>query len=483
MRQLFVPALFFVCALCLLSGWFSSCANIIPPTGGPRDSFPPVLMRATPKDSTLHFKDNKITLEFDEYITVDNPQDNVVIWPNPVKPPVIEGKLRNVTIKLKDSLEPNTTYTINFGRGIKDVNESNSDSSFSYVFSTGNQLDHHEIRGKVLLAETGKLDTTLLVVLQNNLADSAIEKMPPRYYAKLDGKGNFRFYNLPADTFRVFVVPNDYTKRYDDSTKLFAFLSKPLILSNAEAQPVTLYVYQEYKATEKRGTTSTTSKSSSAAGSKSSSKKKKDADSTLKVSAELDNGKQDILKGLSLVFSDTLQSFDSSKFHFTDTNYVALSPVHLTPDTTNTRLKLSYAWKENTAYKLIIEQDAIRDSTGRTLARNDTLSFTTLRESDYGSILMRFQNLDTSKHPVLQLVQNDKIVQSVPLTSYQWKQKFILPGDYELRMLYDANRNGVWDAGSYLEKRQPEVVQEIKLKTANKVTIRSNWDNEVNVSL
>ena len=464
-----------------LSAGFSSCANIIPPTGGPRDSLPPVLLKATPADSSVHFDENKITLDFDEYVTVDNPQDNVVIWPNPVKPPVIESKLHTVTIKLKDSLEPNTTYTINFGRGLKDVNEGNSDSSFSYVFSTGNRLDHNALKGKVVLAETGKLDTTLLVVLHNNLADSSIEKNAPRYFARLDGKGNFRFYNLPSDTFSVFVVPNDYTKRYDDSTKLFAFLSKPLIIRDSATKPVTLYAYQQFKATPKKAVSGETKSLSGT--NKTLGKKKKDADSTLKVTAGLENGKQDFLKGLVLSFSDTLRSYDSSKFHFTDTNYTPLPGFRLTPDTGFTKLTLAYQWKENTPYKLVIEKDAVSDSSGRMLGRNDTLSFITLRERDYGSLLMRFQNLDTSKHPVLLLIQNDKIVQSVPLTSYQWSQKFILPGDYELRMLYDANRNGVWDAGSYTDKRQPEIVQEIKLKTGTKTTVRPNWDNEVSVTL
>lgn len=481
MRSLLFSLILFIFLFVLLLGSYS-CANIIPPTGGPRDSLPPVMVKATPADSTVNFKDNKITLEFDEYVTVDNPQDNVVIWPNPVKPPVIESKLHTVTIKLKDSLEPNTTYTINFGRGLKDVNEGNTDSSFHYVFSTGSKLDHNVIKGKVILAETGKIDTTLIVVLQTNLTDSSIEKNPPRYYAKLDGKGNFRFYNLPTDTFNVFVLPNDYTKKYDDSTKMFAFINQPLLVKDSTTKPFTLYAYQEYKATDKKSS-SGAGKTSIATSAKTIAKKKKNADTTIKVSAELNNSRQDFLKNLHLVFSDTLQSFDSSRFHFTDTNYTPLADFQLIPDTTHTRLSLAYKWKPNTPYKLVIDKDAVKDSAGFGLAKNDTLSFFTLRESDYGSILMRFQNLDTSKHPVLELIQDDKIVISVPLTSYQWNRKFILPGDYELRMLYDTNQNGVWDAGSYKDRRQPEVVQQIKLKTGTKVTLRSNWDNEVNVTL
>ena len=483
MNRSFLFSLFITFLFVAAAAGFHSCANIIPPTGGPRDSLPPVLTKAEPDDSTTHFNTNKITLTFDEYVTVDNPQDNIVIWPNPKKPPTIESKLHTVTIKLRDSLEPNTTYTINFGKGLKDVNEGNTDKNFNYVFTTGSKLDKNTLKGKVILAETGKIDTTLLVVLHTNLNDTAIEKDPPRYYARLDNKGNFRFYNLPTDTFNVFVVPNDYTKRYDDSTKLFAFNNNPVYLKDTSTKPLTLYAYQAFKSTEKK-VGGSTSKSSAAVSVKPSQKKKKNVDTTIKVTADLDNGKHDFLKNLELTFSDTLQSFDTGKFHFTDTNYKALPLFTITPDTSNTKLIFSYRWKENTPYKLVIEKDAVKDSAGNHLQKNDTISFTTFRESDYGSIRMRFQNLDTSKHPVLQLIQNDKIVQSVPLTSYQWYQKFIRPGDYELRMLYDANRNGVWDAGNYANKRQPEVVQGVKTRSGSgKVTIRTNWDNEENISL
>src|SRR3954451_816629 len=247
-----IPATLLLFSVMLCMMWMgTSCANIIPPTGGPRDSLPPVLVTATPKDSTLQFKTNKITLSFDEYVQVDNPTENLVIWPNPKIQPEVTSKLRVVTIRLKDTLEPNTTYTINFGRSVKDINEGNADSVFRYVFSTGTKLDNSKLSGKVSLAQTGKIDSTLIVVLQQNMNDTAIEKLPPRYYSKLDSKGNFRFYNLPPDSFNVFAVPNDYTKRYDDSTKLFAFLGHPVYLGDTSAR-VNLFAYAEFKAEEKK---------------------------------------------------------------------------------------------------------------------------------------------------------------------------------------------------------------------------------------
>jgi hypothetical protein len=472
-----ITATFLLCCIMLCTVWMgTSCANIIPPTGGPRDSLPPVLVTATPKDSTLQFKTNKITLSFDEYVQVDNPTENLVIWPNPKIQPEITSKLRVVSIRLKDTLEPNTTYTINFGRSLKDVNEGNTDSAFHYVFSTGTKLDNNKISGKVTLAQSGSVDSTLIVVLQQNLNDTAIEKLPPRYYTKLDSKGNYSFYNLPADTFNVFALPNDYTKRYDDSTKLFAFLGHPVYLNDTAAK-VNLYAYAEFKEAEKRTGLPSTNQNVPKKG------PKKVEDSTLKVTNSLENDRQDFLTNLVLTFSDTLKSYDSTRFHLTDTNFVAQQGMHLTLDSTATKIVLSYPWKPNTAYVLTLDSNVVADSSGRRIPGNDTLKFTTMRESEYGSIRLRFQNLDTALHPVLQLLQNDAIVKAIPLTSYEWYQKIIRPGEYDVRMLYDTNRNGVWDPGSYKEKKQPEIVRAVTTKEGGKISVRANLDKEYNITL
>jgi hypothetical protein len=142
------------------------------------------MLSAAPHDSSTSFNANRITLNFDEYVVTDNVQENLIVSPNPKIPPIVESKLRTVTIRLKDTLEPNTTYSLNFGRAIKDVNEGNSQPNFTYLFSTGATIDENTIRGNVSLAETGKIDTTLLVVLHNNFDDSAIVKERPRYYTE-----------------------------------------------------------------------------------------------------------------------------------------------------------------------------------------------------------------------------------------------------------------------------------------------------------
>jgi hypothetical protein len=132
---------------------------------------PPVLLQSVPADSMLNFKANKITLTFDEYVQLDNQmvQTNLVVSPTPDQAPIVASHLRDVTIRLKDSLKPNTTYSINFGNALKDVNEGNPYKNFHYVFSTGNSIASGELSGRVQLAQTGKTDSTLIVILHKNL--------------------------------------------------------------------------------------------------------------------------------------------------------------------------------------------------------------------------------------------------------------------------------------------------------------------------
>src|SRR5258705_1083612 len=160
----------------------SGCANMIPPTGGDRDSLPPLLLKVTPPDSSKGVTTKTITFTFDEFI--DQPQDifkNLIDEPNYSMPPAIESKLKTLTIKIKDTLEPNTTYYYNFGDAIKDINEGNILHNFSYIFTTGSTLDTLQLSGKVLLAETGGIDSTLIVMLHKSGEDSAVVNENPRY--------------------------------------------------------------------------------------------------------------------------------------------------------------------------------------------------------------------------------------------------------------------------------------------------------------
>ncbi|MEO8117475.1 MAG: Ig-like domain-containing protein [Bacteroidota bacterium] len=243
--------IFSAAAIIAWIGGLSSCANIIPPTGGPKDTIAPVLVGALPADSSRNFITKKITLNFDEYVQLSsNFGDEIVVSPYPLLPPLFEARLKTVTIKLRDTLKPNTTYSIDFGNAIQDVNELNTIKNFDYVFSTGNYIANGTLSGKVIEAETGETDSTLIVILHSNLQDSAVKKLRPDYFAKLNGSGNFVFHHLPNEKFSVYVLPNDYSKKYDDSTKMFAFLNEPVKIDSSR-QSITLYAFREFEQKEK----------------------------------------------------------------------------------------------------------------------------------------------------------------------------------------------------------------------------------------
>ncbi len=454
----------FIFVLLVFTCFLTSCANIIPPSGGARDSLPPKLVMALPKDSAVNISPKLITIQFDEYITLDNIQQNLIVSPTVKTDPLVDYKLKNITIKIKDSLDANTTYSLNFGNAIKDVNESNILRGFTYVFSTGNKIDNYTYKGIVFLAEKGSHDSTLLVVLHNQLDDSAIVKLRPRYYTRINGKGEFVFNNLSSGTYRAFVLPNDFSKKYDDSTKIFAFRNDPIKI-NAVTITDTLYAFEAFKQKTKAITVVAN---------------KNKIDKILKISTSLETGQQDLLSPLILSFNRPLKSVDSSKIHFTDTNRVEIKNYQLILDTSKTKLSIFYNWKEKQAFRLIVDKDALVDTGATLLAKADTIKFITKKELEYGSIRLRFANLNLQKNPVLQFFQSDKLVESFPLNATEFIRKLYFAGTYELRILYDTNKNGSWDPGVFgKNKKQPEVVQLI----TKPLLIRGNWDNEVNINL
>lgn len=460
---------------CLAFGFLSnlaSCANMIPPGGGPRDSLPPVLVSAIPKDSAVNVKTRNITLSFDEYITLQNPQQSIILSPLPAqsKMPNIDYKLRNLTIKLKDSLEPNTTYSIDFGDAVKDVNEGNIARNLHYVFSTGNSIDYNTYSGKVILAETGKIDSNLVVILHKNLADSAPLKLRPRYFTRVDGQGNFRFQNLPPGSYAVYAVANKFTFTYGDSSQMFAFKNAPVLVS-ANTAADTLYAFEGYKRPA--------AKASTAAGPVKAAAGKRE-DKRIRFSADLQSGEQDLLNDLHLTFNKKLTRFDSTKFVITDTGFRPLSDFHVSLDSTQTIVNIRHKWKQEQRFILTIDKEAVADSLGTQLTKADTLRFSTKPETDYGSIRIRFLNIDLSRNPIVQIMEGEKLVDSEVLTNKEFNRKLFRPGAYQVSLLYDSNRNGKWDTGRFWgTKRQPEIVELIP----KQIAIRANWDNEVDLNL
>ena len=442
------------------------CANMFPPEGGRRDSLPPQLLKATPPDSSKQFRTNEVTFTFDEFVQLQDQYQNVIISPIPKNRPNIDSKLRTVTVKFRDSLEANTTYTINFGNAIKDVNEGNILKGFTYIFSTGSSFDSLTLSGKVILAENGKIDTSLIVMLHKNPSDSAVVNEKPRYVTRVDPTGKFQFRNLPVGTFYLYALKDEGAIYQYSPKKLFAFADKPI---NTEVgnDSITLYAYSSQPAV----TNPFQAVPQRVVGS----------DKRLKLQTNIPAGFLDLLNDFVIGFEQKLKTLDTSKISFSsDSSFNPISSKQLILDSSRRKLTLHYNWKENTLYHLIIEKDFAEDSSGRKLLKTDTLSFKTKKRSEYGSLRIRWKNLDLSKSPVLLFVQNENVVRSEPLSSPDVSLPLFLPGEYELRILYDLNKNGKWDPGQFFGKRvQPEIVMPVTSRP--RITIKANWQNEFDI--
>jgi hypothetical protein len=444
------------------------CANIVPPSGGPRDSIPPYAVYAKPKDSSTNIAPKEILISFNEYITTNALQEQLIVSPSIKNNPLVDQRLNMLRIRLSDSLNANTTYSLQFGNALRDVNEGNIVQNYTYVFSTGDRIDTGKLYGKVQIAETGMVDSTLIAVLHPIENDSAIYKDKPTYYTRINGKGVFEFKYLPATNFNIYIVPNDYNKRYDDSTKLFAFLNVPVHPTKTK-DSIQLYAFEASPKKEK--------KLASIAAVKNAKKQSP----VLKFSSNLEGKEKDILSPLTLNFETPIRLNDSFTMRITDTNLVQQEVAVPGINAQNKKqVDIHFPWEANTDYKLVLPQKSIMDSLSNFLIKADTIRFKTKPESSYGSAILRINGFQEFEHPVLLLIQDQKVKFSYPITQNLLRIDLLPPGDYQLKLLTDANQNGRWDTGQFMGKKlQPELVRNLKLI----LNIKSNWDNEMNLIL
>lgn len=200
----------------LVAAGLYACANPDKPDGGPYDETPPSVVRTSPAQYAVGNKERKITLWFDEYIKLDNAQDKIVISPPQLEQPEIQAYGRRITVNLKDTLIPNTTYTIDFSDAIVDNNESNPMGSYAFVFSTGDKIDTMEVSGTVLNAEDLEPVKGMLVGLHSNMADSAFTTTPLEHIGRTDSRGHFVIKGVAPGKYRIYALndaENDFTFR------------------------------------------------------------------------------------------------------------------------------------------------------------------------------------------------------------------------------------------------------------------------------
>ena len=228
------------------------CANAVAPTGGPKDSTPPVVVDAVPENHSTNFVGKKVEITFDEFITLENANQNVLISPPMKEKPDIKLHNKTVVVKFKEPLAANTTYSINFGSAIKDFHEGNAFKDYVFSFSTGNNIDTLTIAGKVLNASDKKPVENAYVSLYSADRDD-LDFLPmttvPNYVTKTDKEGNFLLAGLADKDYLIFALKDvNANLFFDQPNEEVAFLDS-LIHPN-DSINYSLFMFTETDSTQ-----------------------------------------------------------------------------------------------------------------------------------------------------------------------------------------------------------------------------------------
>jgi methionine-rich copper-binding protein CopC len=520
----------------ILISIIASCAHVVNPDGGAKDSKAPILLKANPENASVNIQPKEIRLQFDEFVQLLN-TDAIIVSPPLGNSPSIKAKNKSIRIQLKDSLLANTTYSINFGDGITDITERNPVKNFSYVFSTGPFLDTAFIAGTLKDARTLKPLKDFLVMLYQNGVDSTPVKKMPYYFTKTDAEGRWRIDHIKEATYRLFALRDENSNfLYDQSNELLAF-EDTCVSVTGKGSVHTLYAFQN-----------------------------ESAKANFLMQKTLSPGVQQIVWSKSL--SQTTPTFKAFRnkypvrIHFNqanDTAYIFTNPLERDSilavfsyndrsDTiaweikadedanqwsnkfkalANINAQASARMSKNTSAcflpnqmicvrfnrpvdadlinkaGIIAKKDSVfnkRINVDSTMLSEDGLclnlsnslfegltDFTLLLPAckQYDSLKFQLHRASEEERASLQLhlsastpnglvllLLNDQVQYVFPSTQQDISIKHLWPGNYKVMILEDKNQNGRWDTGNYFQHRQAEKV----FLLPNSIMVKANWE-------
>ena len=219
-----LPVLLSLLMACLITPMLYSCAKMGAPDGGWYDETPPRVIGATPAEKSTHIDKRNIRINFNEFVKIDNPTQNVVVSPPQLEVPEIKGEGKSINVKLIDKLQPNTTYTIDFSNAISDNNEGNPLGNFTYSFSTGNHIDTLEVAGYVVQAADLEPVKGILVGLYADLSDTAFKTKPMLRVSRTDSRGHFIIRGVAPGKYRVYALQDaDGNYSFNQRSEMLAF--------------------------------------------------------------------------------------------------------------------------------------------------------------------------------------------------------------------------------------------------------------------
>jgi len=518
--------------LTLLAFW--QCARRGAPTGGPKDITPPILLKTEPDNLSTNFDSEKIRLYFDEYIKLQDVQNQLIVSPPLKNIPEIKplgGPSKFIEITLKDTLRENTTYTINFGQSIVDNNEGNPNSFLTYVFSTGDVIDSLSLSGVVKDAfdrDPDQFVSVMLYEIDSIYNDSTVYKFPPNYLANTgDSLPFFQLRNLKAGKYKVFAI-KDEGKNYvfDQRADKMAFLEDTITLPTDTllllnlfkevpnyASSVPSYVAKNrivFGYTGNGDSIQIKPLTQLPDSVKTLIQKERDKD-TLNywlTSTDIDSivftvsneqfkvldtftvkTRKLPLDSLKLKPSHTSKINFEEQFHLAantplvqvDTSFIQIMDkdsivvdFNARLDSIENKVDMDFNLQEEQRYGLTFLPGAFEDFFGM---QNDTLNvrLSTDKYTDLGNM-----NLTVSgdvRYPIIvQLTDGKGKLQREQIgtdpTPFAFKN--LNPGKYGIRVIFDENENGKWDTGNYLKKIQPERISYFP----DIIDVRANWEME-----
>jgi hypothetical protein len=547
----------------------AACANPVSPTGGPKDTTPPVVIKSVPANQSVNFSSEKVVLTFSEFVTLKEINSQLVVSPPLAKQPEFTTRGKSLIMKLQEPLRPNTTYNFFFGNSIVDLTESNPLAGFQFTFSTGPILDSLTMGGKLVNAFNNQPVKGAFVMLYDSVYDSVPYKTRPYYLARTGEAGEFnlnnlrdgRFlmfalsdinadyiYNLPneeiafndtlvrplipvikpketdsitadstsADSIKVVLnKPISYTLRHfkeTDSTQrlskvslarenvltiTFRFPVRHLMLTPLEPALTNDWNITGYNKTRDTLTVWIPSPGSDSltmivadSGYTNDTvelslkprevtigrNKPKDTETkpTLGLRHNLISSKIRPDRPMIITFAEPLAGYDFEKA-LLKTDSTLLKPEFVFEDSIKTRLLIKYPWKEGTTYQLTLYDSAFSGISGH-YSDSTGFKFAAYTEAETSFLKIAASLPEPGTNYIIQLLgDKEKILdQQIISENTILEFKYLRPGKYRLKVIYDANRNGRWDTGNYLKKRQPEYVNYHK----KEFELRANWTME-----
>lgn len=501
-----------------------SCANPVAPTGGEKDTEPPVLLTNKPLNGTTNLSEGKIELTFNEYIQLTKTEDKLLIIPPMAVKPTFIIKGKKILIKLPDNLAENTTYNFTFLGAIRDYNENNATEYLSYVFSTGDKIDSSSISGTVKLAADNSVVEKATVGLYLATDTGILTDIKPRYLAKTNSSGQFKINFIKDGEYRLAVIKEENNNLlYDKESEKVSLITNPILIEGNVVLEQELIIFQSEPKIKVLDYALKGNNKVAIAFSKPVAVLQLDIDNynvndvfyfnelqdtlfyhwsdtsltaanyyfelnnevkdTLQVSyagnrlkTKISLAKNEIFSNGSLVvqFPFIITSVDENKVFIKD----SINNINYKYNIEKNLMYFESEFESNKAYEIQFDSTAVKYFNGFVNDKK-VLIFNATEAISLGNLILSLDYIKQNNLVLHLLNKTGVIVKQISIdNTTDLTIKNLEPGAYSLKIFKDTNGNMKWDTGSFYENREPEK----NLVFIKSIDIKNNWDKDLQIN-